>query len=122
MTLIPYNYSLGRFYHDPFRLDVAFDQLFASYSVPFKVDENKDNVILTVALPGFKREDVKVTVAEGVLSVEAEKKGNKITKSVPLWDEIDAEKIEAELEDGLLTLTLKKKEKTKPKAIEIRVK
>lgn len=79
----------------------------------------KDGALLTeVALPGYSKEDVNVTVEGRTLTIAAEiaeadqtffKKTFK--KMYELPDDVDADQINAKLENGLLTLTMGKTEK-----------
>lgn len=89
-------------------------------------------------IPEVKKEDVKVTVDNGVLTLRGERKMEKeekdkkfhrveryygsFTRSFTLPDNIDESKIDAGFKDGMLTLSLPKTEETKPKAIEVKIK
>ena len=82
----------------------------------------------------MKKEDVKVTVENGVLTIQGERKYEKEEKgkkyhrversygnfirSFTLPDLVDEEKVKAEFKDGVLNLQLPKSQKAKPKAIE----
>ncbi|NTV53721.1 MAG: Hsp20/alpha crystallin family protein [Candidatus Firestonebacteria bacterium] len=98
--------------------------------------ENKEAYTLRADLPGVSKEDVKVTFAEGVLTIAGEKKSEKeiknenfhrsernygaFSRSFRLPDPVHEEKIQAEYRDGVLTLTLPKSEGVKPREIEIK--
>jgi HSP20 family protein len=87
-------------------------------------------------LPEVKKEDVKVTVENGVLTITGERKFEKEEKdkkyhriersygnflrSFTLPDETDGAKVSAEFKDGVLKVHLPKSEKAKPKAIEVK--
>jgi HSP20 family protein len=91
-------------------------------------------------LPGWKPEDVDVTVENGVLTLrgewkqEEEHKDDKsrwlrreiryssFERSIQLPTEVEADKAKAEFENGVLTLTIPKAEVVKPKQIKIAVK
>jgi len=99
--------------------------------------ENENNIVLKAELPGVDPEDVEVRVEDNTLYLKGERKFEKETKeenyhrieraygsfarSFALPNSIDAEKVAAEYKDGLLTLTLPKREGTKPKTIKINV-
>ena len=88
-------------------------------------------------IPDVKKEDVKVTLEEGVLTIQGERKQEKeekgkryhrversygrFVRSFTLPDVVDEEKVKAEFKDGILNLALPKSEKAKPKAIEVKV-
>jgi len=99
--------------------------------------ENENNIVLKAELPGVDPKDVEVRVEDNTLYLKGERKFEKETKeenyhriersygsfarSFALPNSIDAEKVAAEYQDGLLTLTLPKREETKPKTIKINV-
>jgi len=88
-------------------------------------------------IPEVNKEDVKVTVHNGVLTIqgerklEKEEKGKKFhrveryygsfTRSFTLPDNVDETKVTASFKDGMLNLQIQKTEKPKPKAIEVKV-
>ena len=100
--------------------------------------ETNDNYELEFNVPGRKKEDFKITVDKNILTVsfekkEEEKEENKqfikrefitqsFKRSFTLDEKINADDINAKYEDGLLFLTLPKKEEVKvlPKEISIK--
>jgi HSP20 family protein len=101
------------------------------------VSETEGEYQIKAEIPDVKKEDVKVTVEDGVLTIqgerrqEKEEKGKKyhrvecsygsFVRSFTLPDLVDEEKVKAEFKDGVLNLKLPKSEKAKPKAIEVKV-
>ncbi len=101
------------------------------------ISEHDSHFELHAELPGLSKDDVTVTVKDGVLSIEGEKKrtansadGNerrteraygKFSRSFRLSEKVDAENIAASYKDGVLTLRVQKAEEVKPKSIEIEV-
>lgn len=87
------------------------------------VYEDKDAYLASFEVPGVKKEDVKIELNDGLLSVSAEKhtkhgEGSVVlTRSVSLPDGVNAEAISAKLEDGILRVTLPKAEHSKPRSI-----
>jgi HSP20 family protein len=92
---------------------------------------------IKVEIPEVNKEDVKVTVHNGVLTVqgerklEKEEKGKKyhrveryygsFTRSFTLPDNVDETKISASFKDGVLNLQIQKIKEAKPKSIEVKV-
>jgi HSP20 family protein len=105
---------------------------FATPVAQFPVDlqEDKDNVYVRAELPGVKREDVSVETVEDTLTITAsrkEKSGDceesfSFNRSVGLPEHVEAAKASASYENGVLTVTLPKREETKPQKIAIAVK
>ena len=101
------------------------------------ISETTAEYVITAEIPEVKKEDVKVTLEHGVLTVqgirrqEAEEKGKKyhrversygsFVRSFTLPDLVDDTKVQADFKEGILTLHLPKSEKAKPKAIEVKV-
>lgn len=97
------------------------------------VREEEDAYILYALVPGLKAEDLNIQVLENVVSIEGEYKdgeaefllkelpGGAFRRSLRMPSEIDSEKVEARIADGILTLTLPKAESAKPKKIKVAV-
>ncbi len=78
---------------------------------------------LRLELPGFKKDEISLSVDGELLTVTAETSDEsrdflqKVERRVKLSDEVDAENIEARLEDGLLYLEIPRRAKAEPKRI-----
>ena len=99
--------------------------------------EDEKEYLVKADLPEVKKDDVKVTVENGVLTITGERKMEKEEKdkkyhrversygnflrSFTLPDGADGTKVNAEFKDGVLKVHLPKSEKAKPKAIEVKV-
>lgn len=117
--------TLESFVNDFFGFTPSFinDRLNENYSA-FNTIENEDNYELSVALPGYKKDDISINIDNDVLTIsselneENEQKGkNYITKQIKkcsftkrfvLSDDIDKDKINAKMEDGILHIKLDK--------------
>ena len=141
---------------DPFReLEEMSDRLNRVFSRPALRTNGKENLtvadwiptvdisetdgeyLIKAELPEVKKEDVKVTVENGVLTLqgerrqEKEEKGKKFhrversygsfVRSFTLPESVEESGVKAEYKDGVLNLHLPKSEKVKPKAIEVKV-
>ena len=101
------------------------------------ITEDDKEYVIKAELPDVKKEDVKVTVENGVLTIAGERKFEKEEKdkkyhriersygnflrSFTLPDAADGTKVTAEFKDGVLKVRLPKSEKAKPKAVEVKV-
>lgn len=104
---------------------------FANTLPSVNVIENEDNYQIQLAAPGLSREAFKVNVHEDVLTISSEKKSDEevkeenftrrefsfasFTRSFNLPETVDSDTIAATYNDGILNLTLPKKEEAKPK-------
>jgi HSP20 family protein len=100
------------------------------------VREDKENLIITLDLPGVKPEDVKISLENQILTIRGEKRQESeqnedrwhryersygsFERSFTLPTTVDPERIEATTEHGVLTVRLPKSERAKPKEIPIR--
>ena len=97
--------------------------------------ETPDTYVLMIDLPGTVKDSIKVTTEDGTMSVKAkvepfhkenatllfnELKAPTYYRVFNLAEGIDRKSIEAQYEDGVLTIKLFKKDETKPREIEIR--
>jgi len=102
-------------------------------SLGVNVREEDDAYILSALVPGLKAEDLNIQVLENVVSIEGEYRSEEseyLLNELPLGNfrralrmptEIQADKVEAKIADGVLTLALPKAESAKPKKINISV-
>ena len=99
------------------------------------VRETEGAFVFHAELPGLSKEDVGITLEDNVLALTGERKleneetknefrriersYGRFTRSFTLPNEVEADKVEAKYGDGVLTVTVPKAEKTKPRKIEI---
>ncbi|MCD6132850.1 MAG: Hsp20/alpha crystallin family protein [Deltaproteobacteria bacterium] len=99
--------------------------------------EDKDSIYLDVEVPGMKKEDIKVKVEDKTLTVSGERKLEReekkegyyrvernygsFSRSFYLPDNVDSTKIKAKYENGVLKLSIPKKEEAKSKEIPVDV-
>jgi HSP20 family protein len=94
--------------------------------------EDKDHFYLRAELPGLKKEDIRVELGEGVLTVAGTRKSfgtdgqaessTEFSRSVSVPARVQEDQINARYEDGVLTVTLPKVEEVKPKRVAVQVK
>src|SRR5439155_13006421 len=97
--------------------------------------EDDREYVIKAELPELKKEDIKVTAENGVLTISGERKFEKeeikyhrvergygsFVRTFALPEDADAEKIKAAFKQGILEVHLPKNEKAKPKQIEVNV-
>ena len=99
--------------------------------------EDNDSYLIKADLPGVKKDNLKISYADGILSLSGQRSEENETKdakchriersfgkyyrSFNLPKEIKADKIKAEFKEGQLTVTVPKADEVKPKEIEIKV-
>jgi HSP20 family protein len=105
-------------------LDAEIDQLFQSGPrIPVELHEDKDSTYVRAELPGVSREAISLEVVDGYLNLTASRKQGEETlnfnRSIALPENVQADKVTATYENGVLTVTLPKAEAVKPRKIEI---
>lgn len=101
------------------------------------VAEDKDKFILKADLPGLNKDEIRVSVENGVLTIEGERKSEseqkdrdyhriersygRFVRSLNLGSAVDDGKITANYKDGVLEVTVPKVEKAKAKTIDVNV-
>ena len=74
-------------------------------SKPVRVEKHKDRVVVEIDVPGCSRENISLSVESNILSIEWNPpKGPKRTSHFRISRHADVEKIEAKVENGLLTI------------------
>jgi HSP20 family protein len=76
----------------------------------------------TIEMPvaGFKAEHIDVTLEDGILTVSGKNEKRSFTRAISVPEDVDEERIEARVEDGMLTLTLTLLPKAQPKKIAVK--
>ena len=132
-----------RFWTDPFAALDAGDRWFGNFSAAefqprLDVTDDKNNLRVTLEVPGMDGKDLTIEVQDGVLTVSGEKKQETTSedegcyhtersygafrRAVPLPAEVDSAKAEAKFDKGVLTIKLPKTERAKQQAVKIAVK
>ena len=129
-----------------------FDSLFENFLRPLAeetvneglsprldVVEHDNEFVLQAEMPGIKKDDIEITLENGVLTISGESKSEKeerggerivrqerrygkYVRSLRLGKEIDEKNVKANYKDGILELVLPKSEEVKPKKISVSVK
>ena len=124
---------------DRFVGETPFARAFTEEWLPsVDVSETKDKVLIKVDLPGLEAEDVNVSVSGEILTIKGEKEKEKEEKdehyyccerycgsfqrSFRLPVNVQADKVEATFDKGVLKITLPKTEEARKKKIEVKVK
>jgi HSP20 family protein len=111
--------------------------LFSGWSPALDVFDDKDNLVVKVELPGLKKDEINLSLHDGVLTISGERKREHETKdgdafrseryfgkfqrSVTLPTAVDSTKVKATYKDGILSVDLPKAEEAKPKQIAVNV-
>jgi len=129
--------EINRLFEAPFG-DLARTSEFSNGWAPvLDLREDKDHLVATLELPGMKKEDLDVSVHEGVLSVSGERKQEttseesdvhrsersygRFVRTLSLPKPVKVSDIKASYKDGILTIVMPKTEEAKPKQITVNV-
>jgi HSP20 family protein len=109
----------------------------SSFAPPVDVYEDEHNITLKIEVPGIDEKDIDVRVENNTLTVHGERKFEKeekeenfrrverqygsFTRSFTLPTTVDAEKVSANYDKGILKISLAKKAEAKPKQIKVNV-
>ncbi|MEY2439089.1 MAG: hypothetical protein QOI34_474 [Verrucomicrobiota bacterium] len=111
-------------------------QLFSGWTPALDLYQNNDNIVAMIELPGMQKEDIEISLHDGMLTISGERKDETqdgeraerseryvgtFRRSVTLPTRVDANKVNATYKDGILTVTLPKAEEAKPKQIQVNV-
>jgi len=112
------------------------DMAVAQWMPLVNITEDDKEYVIKAELPEVKKDEVKVTVENGVVTISGERKFEKeeenkrfhrverafgsFTRSFTLPDDADAAKVTAEFKNGLLTVRLAKSEQALPKSVEVK--
>jgi HSP20 family protein len=101
------------------------------------ISESESEYLIRAELPGVKKEDIKIKVSDGVITLEGERrqekeeKGEKVhrverfygsfSRSFALPENADVNSVKAESKEGLLTVKIPKLKSTPPRAVDVKV-
>lgn len=138
--------QFGRFPVHESLADTLVDDLFGSFLtgrrdveparlLPLDVAENANELVVIAELPGVKRDQIKVTLQDGVLTVagekplpgmpddgrrhRAERVSGRFSRSLELPAAVDSSAVSAELKDGILRIVIPKAEEARPREIRV---
>lgn len=89
--------------------------------VDTSINEKENTMIITAEMPGITKEDVKVTMEEGLVKIHAEKGNKKYHTELPVDKELDADTTKASYINGVLELRIQFKKPLNAKSKEIKV-
>ena len=130
--------EIDRLFDSPLNALTSNSQQFLNGWLP-TVDlyENRDDLVLKAELPGMKKEDIDISLHGDVLTLSGERKEEetfdkaetyraerflgRFQRTLTLPVTVDASKVQASYQDGILTVTLPKAEEAKPKQIQVKV-
>lgn len=111
-------------------------QLFSGWTPALDLYQTNDNVVAIVELPGMRKEEIEISLQDGMLTIAGERNTEsgqengatrterftgKFRRSITMPSRVDANKVTATYRDGILTVTLPKAEEAKPKQIQVNV-
>ena len=124
----------GRRFLRPFGIERSFPELQTAMPSVDVIDRD-DEVVVRAAVPGYKKEEIEISVSDTTLTIkgetkkeEKEEKGDyyrseisqgAFARVISLPAQVDEEKAKASMKDGMLELTLPKVEKSKRHTISI---
>jgi len=111
------------------------DESLAAWAPPVDIAEEKDRILITAELPGFREDEISIQTENGMLTLSGERTLEKETsekayhrversygqfvRSFSLPNNVDRERIQARFTNGLLQIELPKREDAKPRTIKI---
>ena len=107
------------------------------WSPAVDIAENENEILLTADIPGVKLDDVQIKLEEGVLTLSGKREFSKsdekagyhriersygsFHRAFALPDSVDPERVQAAFDNGVLAITLPKKEMAKPRTIKVAI-
>jgi HSP20 family protein len=134
MTFYLHPYPFGFAHDKPYRQMARRAMQARERTLGVNIREDDEAYVLSALVPGLNAEDLNIQVLEDVVRIQGEYKAEEqsylvnelpsgsFTRTLRLPSVIDADHVEAQIVDGVLTLTLPKAESARPKKISIKSK
>jgi HSP20 family protein len=129
--------EIDRLFETPLAELARTSQILSGWTPALDMYEDKDNLYVRFELPGMKREEIDLALHDGTLSITGERKGEanvkdaevyraerffgRFQRTVTLPTPVVVDKVKAQYQDGILSITLPKAEEAKPKHIAVNV-
>ena len=129
--------EIDRLFEAPLAEFARSSRLLSGWTPALDVYEDKDSVFVKAELPGMKREEIELSLHDKTLSISGERKAEskhqdaevyrserfvgRFQRTISLPSPVASDKVKAQYEDGILTVTLPKTEEAKPKQINVSV-
>lgn len=129
--------EISRLLDLPFSAFTRDPETSAAWTPALDLYEDKDNLYVSLELPGFRKEEFQIALQDGVLSISGERQEEKAAsnaevyrserifgrfqRTVTLPKPVQANKVIANYKNGVLAITLPKTEEVRPKQIEVQV-
>jgi HSP20 family protein len=129
--------EINRLFEAPFGELTRSTEFFNGWAPPLDLREDKDNLVAAVELPGMRKDDIDVSVQDGVLSISgertkeskredadvyrSERSYGRFQRTLTLPKPVKVSDIKASYKDGILTVVMPKTEEAKPKQITVNV-
>ena len=128
--------EINTLFEGPWSSTMRTPQLFSGWTPALDLYQTNDDVVAVVELPGMRKEDIEISLQDGMLTISGERKDDtpegdntarterfvgKFRRSISLPTRVDVNKVNATYKDGILTVTLPKAEEVKPKQIQVSV-
>jgi HSP20 family protein len=128
--------KMNRLFEDAFTGRGEDKELISSMWTPaVDIFENENELVLTAEIPGIEEKDVEIKIEDNTLTLKGERKFEKETKeenyhriersygsfyrAFTLPHSVDAEKVQAEHENGVLRISMPKRQELKPRTVRI---
>jgi HSP20 family protein len=126
--------EINRLFESPFA-EFGGSEVFNTWAPAVDLYEDRDNLVVTMELPGVKKEDIDISLHENNLTLSGERKEEKkygenetqraerfygrFQRTVSLPKPVEAAQVKAAYKDGILTVTLPKSAEAKPRQITV---
>jgi len=130
--------AMDRLFEDSFVRTPRLWPKIGEWELPIDMHQTANDIIVKASLPGFKPEEVDISITSDTITIKGEHKEEQEVKeenysykerrygtfnrSVLIPVQVKSDKAEAVFEDGVLTLTMPKAEEVKPKQIKVKAK
>jgi HSP20 family molecular chaperone IbpA len=104
----------------PFRDLLGFDPFQSMRGFEYDVTRTEHGYEVEIPVPGFKSENVEITFQDDVITVTAKSDRRSFTRSFTVPEDVDPEKIEARVSDGMLAVTLSRRPEAQPRRIAVK--
>ena len=97
-----------------------FQNIRSNGAYEYDVTRTENGYQVEVPVPGYKPDQIEITVKEGIISVSGKSERRSFSRSFTIPEDVDQDRIEAQVQDGMLLLNLERRPEAQPKRIQIK--
>ena len=97
-----------------------FQNMRSNWGFEYDVTRTDHGYQVDVPVPGYKSENIEITAKDGIITVSGKTDRRSFSRSFTIPEDVDQDRIEAQVADGMLVINLERRPEAQPKRIQVK--